>query len=166
MAKFTEGYSARMEVPPGKRDVQEFDDDLPGFGIRKFDSGRASYFVKYNVGTQQRRQTLGAVVRGNLPQMRKQASAVLSKARLGQDVVAERRAANGKRTETLGKIVSAYLAEREPQLRPRYVIEIRRHLERRWIQLHEKALDSITRADVVHIVDEIASDNGKGEADH
>src|SRR5690349_4188705 len=106
MAKFVEGYAAGIAVPPGKRDIQEFDDALPGFGIRKFESGHASYFVKYNVGAQQRRQTLGTVAPGNLATMRKQASAVLSKARLGQDVVAERRAAAGKRTETLGKLVS------------------------------------------------------------
>jgi len=166
MAKFVEGYADRMVVPPGKRDTQEFDDTLPGFGIRKFDSGRASYFVKYNVGAQQRRQTLGAVVRGNLVPMRKQASAILSKARLGQDAVAERRAAASKRTEALGRLVSEYLAEREPQLRPRYVIEIRRHLGRHWKQLHEKAVGAITRADIVPIVDNIASHNGKGEADH
>jgi hypothetical protein len=73
MPKFFEGYAAQLTVPAGKRDVQVFDDDLPGFGIRKFDSGRASYFVKYNVGAQQRRLTLGAVVSGNLADMRKKA---------------------------------------------------------------------------------------------
>ena len=46
MAKLVEGYVDRMVVPSGKRDVQEFDDELPGFGIRKFASDKASYFVK------------------------------------------------------------------------------------------------------------------------
>ena len=55
MPKFVEGFAARLEVPAGERDIQVFDDDLPGFGIRKFKSGRASYFVKFNVGRQQRR---------------------------------------------------------------------------------------------------------------
>ena len=41
MPKFAEGLADRLKVPPGKRDVQIFDDGLPGFGIRKFDSGRA-----------------------------------------------------------------------------------------------------------------------------
>ena len=66
MPKFMEGYAARLRVPPGARDVLVFDDALPGFFIRKFQSGKASYGVKYNVGAQQRRLTLGAVVPGVL----------------------------------------------------------------------------------------------------
>jgi len=50
MPKLVEGFADRLNVPAGARDVQVFDDDLPGFGIRKFDSGKASYFVKFNVG--------------------------------------------------------------------------------------------------------------------
>jgi hypothetical protein len=66
MARFYEGMVDRLAVQPGKRDVQVFDDELGGFGLRKFKDGHASYFVKYNIGRQQRRLTLGRVVRGNL----------------------------------------------------------------------------------------------------
>ena len=62
MPKFMEGYAARLRVPPGARDVLVFDDALPGFFIRKFQSGKASYGVKYNVGAQQRRH-LGCALR-------------------------------------------------------------------------------------------------------
>ena len=84
MPKFFEGFADRLKVPEGERDMQVFDDDLPGFGIRKFESGRASYFVKYTVGSQQRRLTLGKVLRGNLKTMKLEASRVLAKARLAQ----------------------------------------------------------------------------------
>ena len=70
MPKLIEGFADKIVVPTGARDMQVFDDELPGFGIRKFDSGKASYFVKFNVGRQQRRKTLGAVVRGNLKSLR------------------------------------------------------------------------------------------------
>ena len=93
MPKFMEGYAARLRVPAGARDVLVFDDALPGFFIRKFASGKASYGVKFNVGAQQRRLTLGAVVPGVLAEMRKQASDVLARARLGQDVVGAKLAA-------------------------------------------------------------------------
>ena len=86
MPKLVEGYANKLEVPPDKRDVQVFDDVLPGFGIRKFESGRASYFVKFNVGKQQRRLTLrDGSVRQPCRNTRRKASTVLSKARLGQD---------------------------------------------------------------------------------
>jgi Arm DNA-binding domain len=124
MPRFVEGFASHLVVPPGMRDIQVFDDDLPGFGIRKFASGKAAYFVKFNVGAQQRRLTLGAVVRGNLAAMRKQASAVLSKARLGQDAVAEKRAAVGKHSALLGDTVRRYLTDREPKLRPRVRLQM------------------------------------------
>ena len=108
MAKLIEGFADKMIVPAGARDAQAFDDELPGFGIRKFDSGKASYFVKFNVGQQQRRKTLGKVVRGNLKAMRLEASTVLAKARLGTDVVAQARAAAAKSTATLGDVVPRY----------------------------------------------------------
>jgi hypothetical protein len=165
MPKFKEGYAARLAVPPGARDVQVFDDSLPGFGIRKFASGRASYFVKFNVGQQQRRLTLGTVVPGNLAEMRRRASTVLSKARLGQDSVAERQVAADKRTTTVGALVSNYLAQREPKLRPRYFSEIKRQLEKDWQSLHGLGVELITRELVVGVVDGIASAQGEVAAD-
>jgi hypothetical protein len=83
MPKFMEGYAARLRVPAEARDVLVFDDALPGFFIRKFASGKASYGVKYTVGTQQRRLTLGAVVPGVLAEMRKKASDVPSPRAVG-----------------------------------------------------------------------------------
>lgn len=53
--KFAEGFHSKLVVPAGARDIQVFDDELPGFGCRVFASGAASYFVKFNVGAQQRR---------------------------------------------------------------------------------------------------------------
>src|SRR5215467_16072963 len=100
MAKFIEGFADRMQLPAGTREIQIFDDDLPGFGIRKFASGKASYFVKFNIGLQQRRLTLGRVIRGNLKEMRLEASKVLAKARLGTDAAAMKRAAAHKLTAT------------------------------------------------------------------
>jgi len=87
MPKLVEGIADKLRVPSGKRDVLVFDgghaDAVPGFGIRKFASGRACYIVKYGVGDKQRRQSLGAVTRGNLKAMRLLASEVKARARLG-----------------------------------------------------------------------------------
>src|SRR5262245_46406054 len=165
MPKFVEGYAGRLKVPPGTRDVQVFDDALPGFGIRKFASGRASYFVKFNVGQQQRRLTLGTVVPGNLAEMRRRASTVLSKARLGQDTVAERQVAADKRRMTVGALVADYLAQREPKLRPHYFAEIKRQLEKDWQPIHGHAVELITRQLIVGAVDGVATAQGEVAAD-
>jgi integrase len=163
--KFVEGLADRLRVPPGKRDVQVFDDDLAGFGIRKFDSGQASYFVKFNVGPQQRRKTLGKVLRGNLKAMRLEASTILAKARLGTDVVADARAAASKHTVTLGQIVPKYLEAREGELRPKSYVETKRYLDCHWEPLHQQAIDLITRQDVVGVVDDLERSSGKVAAD-
>jgi hypothetical protein len=97
--------------------------------------------------------------------MRKQASAVLSKARLGQDAVAEKRSAVGKRSALLGDTAQRYLAEREPKLRPRYYLEIKRQLEQDWRPLHAQSVDGLTRHVVVGRVDEIAAGQGEVAAD-
>src|SRR5262245_20538055 len=173
MTKFVEGLADRLKVPEGARDVQVFDDELPGFGIRKFDSGNASYFVKYSVGQQQRRKALGKVVRGNLKPMRLEASAILAKARLGTDVVAEAeaKAAATKNIVTLGALVPKYLQVREvgsegwEVLRPKSLTETARYLEKTWKPLHRHAIDAITRDDIMTVVDAIERDSGKASAD-
>ena len=171
MPKFIEGFADRLVVPAGARDVQVFDDELPGFGIRKFapnemrPNGFASYFVKFNVGRQQRRKTLGKVLRGNLRAMRLEASTILAKARLGTDVVAEARAAAAKNTVTLGEVVPKYLEARVTELRPRSYSETKRYLERSWLSLHEHPIDAITRQQVVSVVDDVERDSGKVTAD-
>jgi integrase len=171
MAKLVEGYADRLTVPEGARDVQVFDDELPGFGIRKFaptkkhSNGLASYFVKYNVGRQQRRKTLGKVVRGNLKAMRLEASAVLAKARLGIDAAAIAKAAAARNVATLGDLVPKYLKAREDDLRAKSHTEAKRYLERAWLPLHKLPIDSITRQNVVTVVDDVAGKSGKVAAD-
>src|SRR5262245_3739986 len=135
MPKFTDGYADKLQVPAGATDVQAFDTKLPGFGIRKYASGAAVYFVKFNVGKQQRRKTLGAVVKGNLDDMRKLASGILANAHLGTDVVAVAKAAAAKSSmPTLGALIPTYLEVREKgldgtdKLRDRSLSEVSRYL--------------------------------------
>lgn len=165
MAKFVEGYVSRIKLRAGERDRLVFDDVLPGFFIRVFASGAASYGVKYSVGRQQRRLALGAVVPGTLAEMRKKASDVLARARLGQDVVAAKKAAAGKLATRLGELVPKYLAARKEKLRPRTYLEVARHLERQWKPLHVHAVDAVTRAHIGAVLDELETHNGAVAAD-
>ena len=168
MVKIVEGYAAKMRVSAGKRDVQVFDDALPGFGIRKFDSGKAFFFVKYSVGHQQRKLSLGPVVQGSLAEKRKLASEILSRARIGQDVAAEKQAAtaaHAKRAATLGSVIPRYLKERQGELRKTTFADAKRYLERYWQPLHGHAIDAIQRSDVAVLIDDLATKHGKVAAD-
>lgn len=114
MAKITDQFIRALQVPQRKPEVQEFDDELPGFGVRKQESGHVSLFVKYSIGKKQRRKTF-AWVAGTLAAIRKEAAVVLAQARLGKDVVGEARKAQqeAKQAKTLGELVGPYLELRE-----------------------------------------------------
>src|SRR5215831_1405584 len=168
MGKLTDKDIRDLQVPEGAKDIQAFDDELPGFGVRKFASGKTSLFVKYTVGKQQRRKTLGPWVAGTLPAIRKEAAVVLAQARLGKDVVGEARnaqqqAANAK---TLGELVGPYLELREKgnefwkAMRPRTHVEATRYLQRSWRPLHDKPVNEITRQMVRERRNEIVSESG------
>jgi integrase len=164
MVKFTEGFHTKLVVPPGAKDVQIFDDEVPGFGCRKFASGACSFFVKYSVGAQQRRLTLGAVTKGNLKTMRNRASDVLARARLGQDVVGEKDAAKAAATKaviTVGLLVPKYLKARAEgdgdfeKLRDKSLTEVTRYLTTTMKPLHPLAVDAVTRGHIEAVLNGI-----------
>jgi integrase len=169
--KLAEGIVSRIAVPAGKREALVFDDALPGFGIRKFSSGKASYFVKYQLATgQQRKVTLGAVVPGILADMRRKASDVLAHARTGRDISGEKKAAlTARKAEaskrTVGDIVPVYLQARQSELRRATYTEWARYLSRYWESLHPLEIKSVTRNDVVAQLDRIVTNHGKVSAD-
>jgi integrase len=171
-----EGIAKLISVPKGCRDVLVWDTKTPGFFLRKFASGRAMWGVRYHVGTKQRRVHLyDAAVRGTLAKARNEAADVRAKARFGTDVVAQRSAAAeaAAKTITLGKLAERYLADRrnakrpngEPAWRPRYYVEVHRHLTKDWAPLAGIAIKTITRQDIVKIIDDIASGQGRVAAD-
>ncbi len=165
MARLTEGAVSKITVPDGKRDILIFDEALPGFGVRAFSSGRRSYFVKYNIGSQQRKITLGPVVAGMLTEMRKEASKILAQAHLGTDVQANKTAAIAKKSVTVGLLIERYLLARKPEFRPRSFVEVKRHLEKLFSSLHGRAIETLNRRDIVEVVDQIADQNGRVQAD-
>jgi integrase len=163
--KLTEVTIAKISVPPNKRDILTFDDSLPGFGIRKFETGRASFFVKFSIGRQQRKITLGPVVPGVLAEMRRKASDILARARLGEDTQAAKKTAREKKSVTFGELIPRYLAAREGEMSPSYLDATRRYLTNHWEPLHARAIEAVARRDVVAALDEIAAARGKVAAD-
>jgi Arm DNA-binding domain len=168
MAKLTDQFIRSLQVPEGAKDVQAFDDSCPGFGVRKQASGHTTLFVKYSIGKQQRRRTLGPFVAGTLNRIRKEATLVLAKARLGTDVVGEAKKARAEaeQSKTLGELVPIYLALREKgdeywsKLRPNSLVEVTRYLSQSWQPLHGEPIEKVTRQMVRARRDEIVSESG------
>src|SRR5262249_37590451 len=53
----------------------------------------------------------------------------------------------------------------EPAWRPRYYLEVHRHLIKDWRPLAARAVKAITRQDIVGVIDGIAADQGRVVAD-
>ena len=164
--KLVESSIIRISVPTGQRDSYLWDESLPGFGVRAYASGKKSFIVKYQLaGGQQRKISLGPALPGTLAETRRKAQDILARARIGQDVQGEKKAARIKKTSTTGALIKRYLEARRSELRPRTFREVDRHLAQLFSSLHEKQTEAITRRDVVEIVDKIAAENGRATAD-
>jgi integrase len=98
--------------------------------------------------------------------MRLLASELKARARLGQDIIADERAAQKKASPpTLGEIVPKYLAVKRLELRARSFAEVDRHIQQAWKPLHKRALGSISRADIVEEIDKLEHSRGKVAVD-
>jgi integrase len=96
--------------------------------------------------------------------MRRKASDVLAKARLGQDIVGEKEAA-AKKGASVGSLIERYLTARRSEVGNRHYSEISRYLEQYWQPLHAMVLEDVARKNIVLRVDEIAEEHGKVAAD-
>jgi integrase len=80
------------------------------------------------------------------------------------DPANERAKARTVASHTFGATIDDYLAAKEGVVKLRSLVEIKRHLTKRFHRLHGLALGSISRADVASEVDAIASKHGSTAA--
>src|SRR5262245_27088324 len=120
--KLTARNIASAKLPRGgKTDHIEWDDDLPGFGLRIRLSGgrvRRSLIVQYRRAGGSRRLLLGSADVLTAEQARAAAKAALAKVALGQDPQADKIARRGQDAHTLKAVVADYLAAKVDVVRP------------------------------------------------
>jgi len=158
-----------LTLPAGKDDVIHFDNAMPGFGfrMRRGSGGKVlrAWVCQYRRAGATRRVLLGSAEVVNAEAARAAAKEVLAKVALGQDPQAEKADRRDKDRNSLRTLVEEFLAAKEPRLRARSRVEIRRYLTGGYFKaIHALPIDTITRADVAARVVAIARASGSPTA--
>lgn len=164
--KITKQAVSGLCLPEGKTERFEWDDDLPGFGVRlRGDTKR--WVVQYRVGPQQRRESLGDVRKVPLEDARKAARTRFAQVELGTDPGAEK-AKTRKQAEavklTLAVAADRYLDAKQERLRPSTYGQAKLHFTNHWKPLRKRPLEEIKRADVAARLQELIKESGKTAA--
>ena len=168
--RLTDTVAAKLELPSGKTEHFEWDDTLPGFGVRLRKLGTEvarRWYCQYRVGKQQRRESLGDVRRIKIEAARSIARQRFAKVELGDDPAADRAKAQAEAAAvkvTLGRVVDQYLKAKKGDLRPTSFAAAERYLMRDWAPLHAMPIGTITRADVATTLRTLIEDHGKVSA--
>jgi Arm domain-containing DNA-binding protein len=101
-----------LTLPPGKSDHIEFDDDVPGFGLRLREGGSRTWIYQYRIGSKQRRMALGSAKSVPLSLARENASKLEAKVRLGGDPAMEKQTARLDADNTFVLLAEQYLEAR------------------------------------------------------
>jgi integrase len=160
--KLTTATIAALSLPAGKTDHIEWDDDLPGFGVRLRGQAK-TWVVQYRVGDQQRRESLGDVRQVRLDDARRIARQRFAQAELGTDPVAERKTAAAAAL-TLATAMTRYLDAKQDTMRPNTYKAAERYFTVHWKPLRERPLTAITRADVAARLQELIKAHGRTSA--
>ncbi len=106
-ARITKRAVDALICPAGNDRIFIWDDDLSGFGLAAFPTGRKVYVAQYRQHGRTRRTNIGEHGRLTPEQARSEAKKVLGAVELGADPIAERKAA--RQVRTLQEVARDYL---------------------------------------------------------
>jgi len=151
-----------IQLPKGKSDYIEFDDDIPGLGLRIREGGSRTWIFQYRIGSKQRRMVLGSAKSAqlNLAEIRKTASRLHGRVAIGQDPAMDKETARIEAGNTVGALIEQYLEIRKSDWRPRSETEIRRHLTKHAKPLHSMPLAAVSQRNVASLLNDIARHSG------
>jgi integrase len=140
LMRITPTVAKRLALAPGGREI-EFDDELPGFGLRR----GSRWIFQYKVGRKHRRLTFGRYPVLDAVKARQRAAELHAMVRLGQDPAGAKAAARAHAEESFEACVRKYLPWQRQQVRPISYIENERHLLRNLAPLHGLPIDAVDR---------------------
>jgi hypothetical protein len=110
--KLTVKTTTALQLPHGKTDHIEFDDDITGFGIRLRAGGSRTWVYQYRIGSKQRRMVLGSAKSVPLALARANASTLEAKVKLGGDPAMDKDQARQEAEDTFGVLAVRFLDSR------------------------------------------------------
>lgn len=145
-----------LKPAPGRYEV--WDEDTPGFGVRVAPSGLKTWILRYRSRGRKRRLKLGNLPSVSLADARRHARQALASVSLGSDPARAKQ--ESQDAPTFGFLADVYL-ERHA-IKKRTGDQDRRMIEREFLPKWRttKAAD-IRRADVIALLDDIATGRGK-----
>src|SRR6516165_10932653 len=158
--KLTKVNIAKVAVPSGKSEIIEFDDDVPGFGLRVRAGGSATWIFQYRQGNKQRRLSLGSAAAITAHNARERASELHARVRLGEDPAGQKIESRTRAAETLGSVLRPYPLVKKSELKPRTYEEVERHLLQHSKRLHGLQLTAIDRRTVAALLTTLAANSG------
>src|SRR6516165_9566865 len=152
---------SKVSVPQGKSEHIQFDDSVPGFGLRIRVGGSRNWVFQYRGGAKQRRISLGAASAISAQNARERAGELHARVKLGQDPGGEKIENRIRAVETFGAVLRPYLAHKKAELKARTYAEIERHLLQHAKRLHGMQVTLIDRRTVAALLAELAANNGR-----
>lgn len=146
-------------LPAGKTDMVFWDDDIPGLGLRVRASGVKSWVFQYWHGEKNHKMTLDKwpkLLPDQARQIAREHAAMLA---LGRDPKAEKADANVRKL-TVGEVIGSYLEFKAKELRPRSLVEVKRHLQVHAAPLHGTAIKALTREQVADLLRAVTKSSG------
>ena len=156
----TQANISRLQLPAGKSDAIFFDDKIPGFGLRLRAGGSQTWIFQFKIGPMQQRMVLGKASAMKPEAARKIAERHHAAVKDGRNPAAERAVRAAQSANAFGELVRRYLEFKQGTLRPRSLVEVRRHLEVHAKPLHRLPVAAIDKAIVAHLIKDIATSSG------
>ena len=154
-------------LPPSAQEQVYFDDDLSGFGLRVYPTGRKVFLVQYRVGGgrtgRQRKFSLGTYGKLTADEARAKAREFLARAHLGEDAADERDKVRG--SQTVSQLIDAWSkdgvltnrrtgARRSPANIAGEIALANHHIRP---LIGSRKVDSLTKGDIQRLRTQIAS---------
>jgi hypothetical protein len=150
--RLTKANVSKIVVPQGKSEHIQFDDSVPGFGLRIRVGGSRNWVFQYRVGAKQRRISLGAASAISAQNARARAGELHARVKLGQDPGGEKIENRIRAVETFGTVLKPYLMCKKTALKLRTYAEVERHLLQHAKQLHGLQVTAIDRRTIAALL--------------